>query len=313
MSVAEISAVNCVLVTKVVVRSESFQRTTDALTKFVPVTVRVKLDDPAATEAGLRLVIVGNGLAGDTTKPTSLDSPPPGAGLNTIILAGPAAAMSIAEIAAVNCIPLTNVVVRSESFHRTTEPLAKLVPLTVRAKAGDPAVAEEGLRPVMVGAGLVGVITKLASFEGPPPGAGLNTITLAAPATAMSPAVIAAVNCVLVTKVVVRSESFHRTTDPLMKFLPVTVRAKARDPAVAEEGLRPATAGPALVGVITKLTSFEGPPLGPGLNTITLAAPAAAMSSAVIIPVSRVSLTKVVGRSTLFHRTTDPRILLLGS
>ena len=49
------------------------------------------------------------------------------------------------------------------------------------------------------------------AFDAPPPGAGLNTVTLAVPAAAMSAAVIAAVSCVLFIYVVVR---FDRSSAP---------------------------------------------------------------------------------------------------
>jgi hypothetical protein len=63
--------------------------------------------------------------------------------------------ISEAGIAAVNWVEETNVVVRSEPFHLTTDPEMKLVPLTVNVKADPPAVAEEGLRFVVVGKGLL--------------------------------------------------------------------------------------------------------------------------------------------------------------
>jgi hypothetical protein len=52
-----------VLPTKVVVRSDPFQRTVEPLTKLVPFTVSVNAAPPAVADAGLRLVIVGGGQA----------------------------------------------------------------------------------------------------------------------------------------------------------------------------------------------------------------------------------------------------------
>jgi hypothetical protein len=60
--------------------------------------------------------------------------------------------------------------------------------------------------------------------------------TVAGLAEAMSAAVIAAVSCVALTKVVVRLLPFHSTVDPEMKSAPLTVKVKAAPPAVAEEG-----------------------------------------------------------------------------
>ena len=103
----------------------------------------------------------------------------------------------------------------------------KLVPVTVRVKAEPPAVADEGLRLVSVGTGLAALMVKVSALEVPPPGVGLKTVTEAVPAVAMSAAVMAAVSWVDEPKVVVRFAPFQRTTEPLMKLVPVTVRVKA--------------------------------------------------------------------------------------
>ena len=80
-----------------------------------------------------------------------MEVPPPGVGLNTVTLAVPAMAMSEARIEAVSWVEETYVVVRSAPFQRTTELETKFVPFTVSVKAGPPAVAELGLRLVVVG------------------------------------------------------------------------------------------------------------------------------------------------------------------
>src|SRR2546430_9843918 len=71
--------------------------------------------------------------------------PPPGAGLTTVTLAMPAAAMSAARIVAVSCVGETNVVARAAPFQFTVEVLTKLLPLTVKVAAGPPAVSADGL------------------------------------------------------------------------------------------------------------------------------------------------------------------------
>ena len=71
----------------------------------------------------------------------------------------------------------------------------KLLPVTVRVKAGPPAVAEMGERVVMLGIGLLaGLMVKVWAEEVPPPGAGLKTVTEVVPAATMSVAGIAAVS-----------------------------------------------------------------------------------------------------------------------
>jgi len=115
--------------------------------------------------------------------------------LKTVTLAVPAVAMSAARIEAVTCVEETYVVVRFVPFHLTTELEMKLLPLTVSIKPAPPAVAELGLRLVVVGTGLSGtLIVKVWELEVPPPGVGLKTVTLAVPAVAMSAARIAAVS-----------------------------------------------------------------------------------------------------------------------
>src|SRR5207244_11993937 len=54
-----------------------------------------------------------------------------------------------------------------------------------------------------------------------------------------------------------------------------------------------------------RLTAFDSPPPGVGLKTVMVGVPAATTSAALICAVSWVLLTKVVGRSTPFHLTTD--------
>src|SRR5437868_404020 len=61
MSVAGICAINCVAETTVVGRSLPFQRATDVLIKFVPVSINAKPAPPALTEFGLMLVSIGAG------------------------------------------------------------------------------------------------------------------------------------------------------------------------------------------------------------------------------------------------------------
>ena len=61
-SLAGMVVVSTVLETNPVVRSLPFQRTTELVTKFVPVMVSVNPPLPATVVAGLMTVIVGVGL-----------------------------------------------------------------------------------------------------------------------------------------------------------------------------------------------------------------------------------------------------------
>src|SRR5207302_15154 len=130
-------------------------------------------------------------------KVCAFDVPPPGDGLNTVIGAVPAVAMSGAEITAVSCVADTYDRKSAVQVQRTTEAVTKFVPVTVSVNCAPPATTDAGLSAVVVGIGLLGaVIVKVCGFEVPPPGAGLNTVTGAVPAVAMSAAEIAAVSCV---------------------------------------------------------------------------------------------------------------------
>jgi len=70
---------------------------------------------------------------------------------------------------------LTKVAVCPVPLYVTVELLRKFVPLIVSVWATVPAVAEEGERLVIVGAGLSTV--KLTALETPPPGDGFVTTT----------------------------------------------------------------------------------------------------------------------------------------
>ena len=67
-----------------------------------------------------------------------------------------------------------------------------MLPFTVKVNPVPPAVAEPGLRLVIVGTGLL--IVKVCGLDVPPPGTGLSTVTDCAPAVAISEAEIEAVN-----------------------------------------------------------------------------------------------------------------------
>src|SRR5687768_5009665 len=70
--------------------------------------------------------------------------PPPGVGVKTVTEAVPAVAMSAAEICACSWVLLTNMVVRSLPFQRTTDDATKLPPVAVIVKAPLPTTAVLG-------------------------------------------------------------------------------------------------------------------------------------------------------------------------
>ena len=114
--------------------------------KFVPFTVKVNTGAPAVTLAGESEVMAGTGLVETElmVNTDTFDVPPPGVGLNTVILAVPATATNVALTDAVNCVALTKVVTNAVPFQLMTEPLIKFVPVMVSVNAGSPAVTLAG-------------------------------------------------------------------------------------------------------------------------------------------------------------------------
>jgi hypothetical protein len=153
--------------------------------------------------------------------------------LITLILADPADTVSDARIVAVRRLKFTRVVPRSTSFHDTFESLLKPMPLTVSRKPGLPAVAEKGLTLPMNGCGFW-----ITTVNAPDcvPDVMLTTSTLAVPVLATSCAKIVALNWVLLSKVVLRSELFHRIRESAANPLPVKVIVKVGLPAGAWGG-----------------------------------------------------------------------------
>ncbi|HVN79624.1 MAG TPA: hypothetical protein VMW38_11555, partial [Terriglobia bacterium] len=77
-------------------------------------------------------------------KVTALEVPPPGAGVNTVMVAVPVCGSSVGVRVAVNLAEVTNFVVKSLLFQRITDPLVKLLPLTVKVILVLPAAPESG-------------------------------------------------------------------------------------------------------------------------------------------------------------------------
>src|SRR6266404_1726106 len=268
--------------------------------KFVPVAVRVNPAPPAPTLVGEIEPSVGAGLL--IVNVCALERPPPGVGLKIVTGAVPGVAMSLAEIAARSSVLLKKVVDRSLPFQRTTDEAMKFVPVAIRGNPAPPAATLVGEIELSVGAGLL-LIVNVCALEAPPPGVGLKTVTGAVPAVATSFARICAWSWVLLTKVVVRLAPFQRTTDELLKFVPVAVSVNAPLPATALVGEIELSVGAGLL--IVNVEAPEVPPPGVGLKTVTVAVPVAAMSFASIWARSWVLLTKVVVRLVPFQRTTD--------
>jgi hypothetical protein len=209
VSAAVIEAFTCVALTKVVVFAVPLKFSTDDALKFVPVTVNVTVA-PLVALAGESEVIVGTGLF--TLNAVFALVPPPGAGLVTEILNVPAVAICATVTETVSWVGLTKVVTPAVPLKFTIEEETKFDPFTVSVKAAPPAKVLAGESEEIVGSGLLTV--KDCAAEGPDVGAGFVTVTLNVPAVAISASVIATVNCVALTKVVVRELPLNVTVAP---------------------------------------------------------------------------------------------------
>src|SRR5215475_10353246 len=120
--------------------------------KFVPATAIMNCPLPARTVFGLSAVIASVGFGGGVIcRMAAPDVPPPGAGVNTVMLAAPGFGMFADVILAVNCVALLNVVGRLLPLIRTTDELTKPLPVTIRSKSGLPTRTVVGLIVVMRG------------------------------------------------------------------------------------------------------------------------------------------------------------------
>jgi hypothetical protein len=250
------------LETNVVGRAAPFHSTVEDDTKLVPVAANVKAVPPIIAEPGVNNVIEGTAVV--IVNVRAAEVPPPGEGLSTVTLAVLAELMSAVVIAACKLVLETKVVERVLPFHWTVDVGMKFVPVTVNVKPAPPATAELGFKDATVGEGLP--MVKVSPLEVPPPGVGVETVTVAVPLTAMSAVVMAAFKLVLDTKVVGRALPFQCTVESEVKFAPVTVSVKLALPVGAELGLNDATVGTGLLEV-AGLKPLQ-PAINPEMTTI---------------------------------------------
>ncbi len=86
-------------------------------------------------------------------------------GVTTVTCALPWVPMSLAGIAAVTWLALTNVVVRATPFQRTCEVGTKLLPFTVSVNAAPPAAVLGGASDVSAGTGLGALMVNDTALE----------------------------------------------------------------------------------------------------------------------------------------------------
>ena len=138
----------------------------------------------------------------------------------------------------------------------------------------------------------------------PPPGAGLNTVSCAAPGVATSAAAMLTASRDALRRVVGRSAPFQRTTALVANPLPYTIRVKPEPPAAAPYEERSVAAGTGFITVSGD--AFEVPPPGAGFTTARLSVPAAVRSFAARVTRSCPPDSSTVGRAEPFRRASEP-------
>jgi hypothetical protein len=238
--------------------------------------------------------LIVNGKTGDV---------PPGDGFVTVMLIGPTAAMLAAGTVAVSCQALTSVVASAivcvGVIQLTVAPVTKLLPLSVSVKVGLPAVVLPGTSDVIAGTGVALPIVNVTGGEFSVP---VKTVICAVPAVVKSPVGIAAVSCESLTKLVGTAVPSHSTFEPETKFDPCTIRLKPALPAGAELGDKDDIVGAGSAPLTVNVAAADVPP-GAGLETVTFAVPAVAMSVFGTVAVRTDALTKTVGREAPFQLT----------
>src|SRR2546427_568054 len=278
------AAVNDVLLPKVVVSAVPAKCTTAPSTKFLPVTVSVNGVAPTIALVCERLSSTATGFL--TVKSCELEAPTPG--LTTVMANVPVVFNCAAVTAAVNDVLLPKVVVSAVPAKCTNAPLTNSLPLTVSVNGVAFSIALVCERLLSTATGFVTV--KSMELEAATPG--LTTVMANVPVVFNCAAVTAAVNDVLLPKVVVSAVPAKCTTAPSMKFVPVTVSVNGVAFSVAlvcERLLSTAT------GFVT-VKSCELEAATPGLTTVMANVPVVFNCAAVTAAVNEVLLPNVVVR-----------------
>jgi len=131
ISAEEIAAVAPVVPAKSVVRLLPFHSISEQGAHPVPLASSKSAGFPATALDGVTEIIVGTGKEAGAAS-VNVEELDLTVELETVTFAVPGKAVSAAEIAALSCVALTNVVGRGDPFQLTTKPFTKFVPITVR-------------------------------------------------------------------------------------------------------------------------------------------------------------------------------------
>jgi hypothetical protein len=201
--------------------------------------------------------------------------------------------------AAIPLIPTNMFVGRVLPFHCTTEQGDKPLPITISATGGPVSVSTAAFvgeielmtgagRVVPVGSAVTENFRELEFVAGLLPDTAMATAAAPVPRKAVSVAVIAAVSCVALTRVVGRGEPFQLMTSPSSKSVPFTVRVS---PVGLQYGVLFAEVVDAESDVMVGRTIWneigvDGFALDAGLATATCAVPTEAISAAGTVAIS---------------------------
>src|ERR1700683_2282461 len=176
-------------------------------------------------------------------------------------------------------------------------------PVTVRVRAGAPALAELGEIEEIAGiTGLMVEVRELVFNGGPGVGPGLETKTLTVPGAINLPEFTLAVSWVLETKVVINGLPPHCTIEFWTKPVPVRVMVNVGSPTFADDGEMLVSVG--VAGLIVSATAFDAGPFM--LATVICAVPGWPIRFGVTCAVICVELTAVEFNCMLFRETVAP-------
>ena len=166
---------------------------------------------------------------------------------------------------------------------------------------GEASAAVAGVSPVIEGA-LACTIDSVSPPEVPPPGVGLNTVTVCVPVEENEG--MGAVSDVGDSCVVAAGAPSRRTTDDALKPVPVKNSVNAEPLTPTEEGESAVRVGAAF-STATEVAALVPPP-GAGFRSVSACAPLSRSSAASTVALSAVALTRVAVRTAPSQSTSVP-------
>jgi len=212
--------------------------------------------------------------------------------LTTEISRVPVWMTAAAGIVAVTEVDELKLVGRFVELSWTVQPLTKLMPVSVMAKGGLPAVTVVGEMLERIGSGFCTLSGSAPDV--PPPGAGVKTLIARLPAACRSTAGTEAMSEVALLNVVGMATPFTSAIELFTNPEPVRTTLRLDTPAVTLLGETLVSTGTGFPDVTCNGSEADVPPPGAGFTTSINSVPGTARAAAGIVAVTWVALTNVV-------------------